>query len=493
MGVTSSSLRVAVIGAGPAGLSAAYVLAKAGVSVTVFESDPHYVGGISKTVSYKGYLCDIGGHRFFSKSEEIENLWTEILEDDLITRRRFSRIYYRGNFFSYPLKPLEALVRLGPFEAFRCALSYARARLFPIVHPANLEEWVSNQFGYRLYSIFFKTYTEKVWGMPCTNISADWAAQRIKGLSLWAAVFNALIPQPKNREDIIKTQIDTFRYPRKGPGQMWERCVDKIRSFGGRIEMGAAVTACRLSPSGTWEVRAQTGTGEIVTEVDHVISTAPLASLATLLTPPLNEAGRSAADSLRYRDFLVVGLIVKRRTDLDDQWIYIHDPSVHVGRIQNFRAWSPEMVPDADHSFLGLEYFCFENDEMWSKPDADLIRLATGELDKIGLWKKEDVLDGVVIRQKKAYPVYDETYKSRVAAVREELDARYPGFWTVGRNGMHKYNNQDHSMMTALVAARNILGGPRQDPWRVNIDAAYLEEKESPSGASGERQVPHRI
>jgi protoporphyrinogen oxidase len=464
------------------------------------ESDPTYVGGISRTVKYKGFHFDIGGHRFFSKSQEVEDFWTEILPNDMVERPRSSRIYYRGKFFSYPLKAVEALLKLGILEATRCVLSYMKARMFPVDDPKSFEDWVSNQFGKRLFNIFFKTYTEKTWGMSCKEISADWAAQRIKGLSLKTAILNALLPKqkPKNRGEVIKTLIDTFRYPRLGPGMMWEACAAKIQAMGGVIRMGHRVVGCAYnSDTGLWTVThedAQKQRHQI--QAHHVISSAPIRQLIPSIQPRLSDTAINAAHALKYRDFLTVTLILKERQTFADNWIYIHDPSVKVGRIQNFKSWSPEMVPDPSLCCYGLEYFCFEGDGLWSASDEALIELAKAELEHIGLAKASDVLDGCVVRQLKAYPVYDEDYATHVATIQQELEARYPTLHLVGRNGMHKYNNQDHAMMTAMLCAQNIMAGQQlYDLWCVNQDAEYHEEgaRGAQVSTSGLRLVPTRI
>jgi protoporphyrinogen oxidase len=487
---------VAIVGAGPAGLTAAYVLAKAGVRVTVLESDPRYVGGIARTVSYKGYHFDIGGHRFFSKSKEVEDLWTEILPHDMLERPRSSRIYYRGKFYSYPLKGFEALFNLGVVEAGLCVASYAKARLFPTPDPRNLEDWVTNKFGSRLFNIFFKTYTEKVWGIPCKEISADWAAQRIQGLSLGAAVKNALLPKREvARDKVVKTLIDSFRYPRKGPGMMWEACARRVEQMGGKVLLGRTVTGCAYDPrSGPWTVThvGEDGSEERIT-ADHVISSAPIRELARGLSPALSPEAAAAAAALGYRDFLTVVLIAPDRDAFTDNWIYVHDPTVLVGRVQNFKSWSPEMVPDPKMACYGLEYFCFEGDGLWSSSDDDLVARGKREMDKLGLMRAGDVVDACVVRQPKAYPVYDDAYATHVATIRDELAVRMPGLHLVGRNGMHKYNNQDHAMMTAMLCAKNIIAAaPLYDVWRVNQDAEYHEAGERGQG-TGLRDVPKRI
>lgn len=486
---------VAVIGAGPAGLTAAYLLTKAGVAVTVLEADPQLVGGISRTVEYKGFRFDIGGHRFFSKSQEVEDLWTELLGTDLVERPRSSRIFYRGKFYSYPLKAAEALRNLGLLESLRCVSSYLWARVFPIPSPRSFEDWVTNHFGQRLFRMFFKTYTEKVWGMDCREISADWAAQRIKGLSLMTAICSAVFPgrKPTQRQAEIKTLIGWFRYPRLGPGMMWEAAARKMVAAGGHLRMGCRVTGLELlaaDASSRWRVVYRDNADrEHAVRADHVISSAALRDVIPALRPTVGPSVLEAASMLRYRDFITVALIVRPSRHLEDNWIYIHDPGVKVGRIQNFRSWSPDMVPDETLACYGLEYFCFASDGMWRSSDKDLIALATRELVQLGLAAIEDVLDGTVVRQPRAYPVYDDGYATRVELIRTGLSS-YPGLHPVGRNGMHKYNNQDHAMMTAMLTVRNILASaPLYDAWAVNEDAAYHES----GGAAGERLVPRRV
>ena len=468
-------------------MTAAYLLSKKGVPVTVLEADPTYLGGISRTVSHNGYRCDIGGHRFFSKSAEVNQLWRELLPEGFVERPRKSRIYYRNTFFDYPLRAGNALGAIGIVEAVRCVLSYAAARLFPIPNPTSFEDWVCNRFGRRLFSIFFEAYTEKVWGMKCSEISADWAAQRIKGFSLWAAARSALLPSRRAGEETIKTLINIFSYPAHGPGMMWESAGRKIKAQGGAIERGQNAIQLKRMSGGGWRVASVGQGGATSHEAGHVISSAPLREVVGYVKPAAPSPVLEAASGLKYRDFVVVGLVVKDRDAFDDQWIYIHEPGVMVGRIQNFKSWSPAMVPDGDCTCYGMEYFCFDGDGLWTSSDAALIRQAEAELLQLGLARPGDVSDGFVVRQKKAYPVYDDGYEARVNEIRQFVEAECPGLHLVGRNGMHRYNNQDHAMMTAMLTVENIVAGETlYDPWRVNQDAEYIEGEDG----GGNRLTP---
>jgi protoporphyrinogen oxidase len=466
--------------------------------VDVWEADPTYVGGISRTVVHKGFRFDIGGHRFFSKSGEVEAFWTEILGDDMLTRDRLSRIFYGGKFYNYPLEASEVIRNLGKRESLLSVGSYLSKKLFPHHRPANLEEWVTNKFGARLYAKFFKSYTEKVWGVPCREIAADWAAQRIKGLSLSRAALAAFWSPPateagSDRSKVIKSLIASFRYPRLGPGMMWEATAERVRALGGQVTLGARVTqvirvdgaaaeATEAMARGEqaapcWQLEVEgAGLAASTRTYDHIISSAPLSWLVRSIRPGLGPEAMEAAAALKYRDFITVAVMFRTSRAFPDHWIYIHDPEIQAGRIQNFANWSPEMVPDPTITCLGLEYFCFQGDALWAMADGDLIALATRELETLGLAGNEAILDGAVMRQPKAYPVYDDTYIAHIQCIRAALPSAGEGLQVVGRNGMHKYNNQDHSMMTAMLAAKNILGHqPIYDPWNVNQDAEYIE------------------
>jgi protoporphyrinogen oxidase len=483
---------VVIIGAGPAGLTAAYDLGKHGLTSTVLEAGDQ-VGGLCKSISYRGYRFDIGGHRFFSKVPLINELWHEILGEEFLLRPRISRIYYDGHFFDYPLKPLNALAGLGPLESFLVGLSYLKASVFHHHDEKTLEQWVANRFGYRLYNIFFKTYTEKVWGIPCGEISADWAAQRIKSLSLKEAVRNALFGSKEGADGSTLTSlIEQFHYPRLGVGMMWERCRGLIENQGSHTVPGVKVDRIRHRHGRVESVSGRMPSGERL-EVDgpHVVSSMPLSDLVRALDPAPPDTVLKAAQALRYRDFLTVVLVVARESVFPDNWLYIHSPEVKLGRIQNYKNWSPHMVPDPSQTSLGLEYFFWDKDEHWSWPQERLIELGVRECARIGLIEPREVKDGTVVRMEKAYPVYDHTYHGSVATIRQFLDT-FSNLQTIGRNGLHRYNNQDHSMLTGVYAARNILG-ERHDVWSINTDKEYHEEKRAVRPKAGEGLVPARV
>ena len=465
---------VVIIGAGPAGLTAAHELSRNQVPATVLEADD-VVGGISRTVERDGWRFDIGGHRFFTKVPRVEALWHEILPGgDFLLRPRQSRILYRGKFYDYPLRPLGALRNLGAVEAARCVLSYLWARLRPPADQSHLEGWVAARFGYRLYRHFFKTYNEKVWGVPATEIQSDWAAQRIKNLSLANAVLGGLRPG-RNRKQITSL-IEEFHYPRYGPGMMWERCCELVEAAGSKVHLGQPVTRIRHQ-DGRVDAVETTADGAVTGyPCTQLISSMPLPDLVRAMDPPAPADVRAAAGELRFRDFLTVALVVPESEAFPDNWIYIHSPQVRLGRIQNFGAWSESMVQPG-RTCLGLEYFVFSGDELWELPDADLVELGISELATLGLVEPARVEAGYVVRMPKAYPVYDHGFQANVAVLRDWLATHAPNVHPVGRNGMHRYNNQDHSMLTAMLTVENILGRGDHDIWAVNVDARYHEQE----------------
>lgn len=455
---------VIIVGAGPAGLSAAYELAKNNIKSMLLEKDPKYVGGLAKTIIYKGFRFDLGGHRFFSNNKDIEALWSEILGKNFLIKKRLSRIYYNQKFYHYPLKPFDALSKLGFFETVKVLISYIFIQIFPKKDEATFENWVVNRFGRKLYKIFFKTYTEKVWGIPGKMISADWAAQRIKDLSLKEAIFNAF---SGGKGSIIKTLSSRFRYPKYGPGMLWERVRGIIEKQGSKVIMGAEVVSFKHNNKRLISSIVKKGNKKIEFAAESFICSMALSELVLCLNPKAPKKVVKAAEGLGYRDFLIVILIVKQRKVFPDQWIYIHDPRVKVARIQNFKNWSNWMVP-ANFSCLGMEYFCSKQDEFWNLDDKQLIGNAVSELGILGLSGPDYIIEGKVYRVERAYPVYDRGYLARLKIIRSYL-SRFNNLQVVGRNGMHRYNNQDHAMMTGILAAKNILGA-KFNLWQTDVD-----------------------
>lgn len=482
--------RVVVIGAGPAGLTAAFQLHKSGVSSTILEADSQ-VGGISRTAQRDGWRFDIGGHRFFTKVQPVEDLWHEILPDeDFLMRPRKSRIFYEGKYYDYPIKAANALKNLGPLEAVRCVGSYAAAQIRPPKDQTNYEGWLVARFGWRLYRTFFKTYTEKLWGVPVSDMPADWAAQRVKGLSLGNAIVNALTPKRNQKE--ITSLIEEFQYPKYGPGMMWEVCQEKVEAAGSQVLTETTVTRVSHSNGRATSVTAQGPSGVTYEyECTEVISSMPISELLEAMDPPVPEKVKAAAADLRYRDYLIVALVLPEHlVTFDDNWIYIHDPKVRTMRIQNFGSWSPYMVKPGFNT-LGLEYTVWEGDDEWSSPDEVLIERAKAELEHLGLARAGEVHEGYVVRQAKAYPIYDDRYRANVDVLRAWLRENAANVHPVGRNGMFRYNNQDHSMFTAMLTVENILTGSTHDVWEVNVEEEYHEEKapsapvQRPAGSHG--------
>jgi protoporphyrinogen oxidase len=487
-----------VIGAGPAGLTAAYELSKLGRRAVVLEADD-IVGGLARTCEYKGYRFDVGGHRFFTKVSYVEELWREILGDELLVRPRLSRIHYRGKLFDYPLKPLNALRGLGVVESVFVVLSYLRALVLPFRRESTFEHWVRNRFGKRLFEVFFKTYTEKVWGIPCSEIGAEWASQRIKDLDLVVALRNALLGAARSKDgEVVTSLIEEFLYPRHGPGQMWTRCASLVEKAGGDVRLESPVVRLHHREGRIVDVvvRRPDGTEETVSG-EQFLSSMPIGELALKLDPPPPEEVRKAARTLRYRDFITVALIVDRDELFTDNWIYIHSPTVRVGRIQNYKNWSPDMVADDTRTALGLEYFVQEGDELWTAPDEELVALGRREIVELGLASEGEITDGTVLRMKKAYPVYDGAYKSALRTLCTWM-YDFENLQQIGRNGQHRYNNQDHAMMTGVLAARNVVGA-EHDIWAVNVERDYHEQLREPAqrpaaeAAAGERLVPRRV
>jgi protoporphyrinogen oxidase len=459
---------VVIIGAGPAGLAAGYEFINRKECPIIIERDGT-VGGISRTESYKEFNFDIGGHRFFSKNDDINQLWEEMLGADFLKVKRLSRIYYQRKFFNYPLRPANALFNLGPVESLRVLISYCRSRFSPEPEENSFEEWVVNRFGERLYRTFFKTYTEKVWGIPCKEIRADWAAQRIKGLSLLVAVSNALFGGQQ-----AKSLIDEFSYPKFGPGMMWQKFMDHIVAGGGEVMLRSEVSSIRHDNKRITAVEYINDQTPREVQAKNYISSMPVPRLVHLFRPQPPAEVLDSASRLAYRAFIIVVLIIDRETLFPDQWLYVHSPRVQVGRIQNFKNWSRYMVPDQSKTSIGMEYFCNENDRTWKMADNELVELATREMEVMGFGPVSQVIDSYVVRQSHAYPVYDSTYKQNLLTIRNYLD-NFNNLQTIGRSGMHRYNNMDHSMQTGILAAKNCFG-ESHDIWAVNDEKSYLEE-----------------
>ena len=466
-----TSIGTAILGGGPAGLTGAYTLGLRGKRAQVFEADG-MVGGLAKTIEFNGYRFDLGGHRFFTKLKPIQRLWEEVMGEDFMTRPRMSRIYYQGKYFDYPLTSKDVIARLGIWESVLCALSYLWSMRKRKSKAETFEEWVTVRFGRRLYDAFFRSYTEKLWGIPGSEIRSQWAAQRIKDFSLWKALLNILGLKRRS----VTTLIEEFRYPRLGPGQMWERFQDRVEELGIPVVLKHRVETIRREGNRVTGILVRSNGDVYELAVDSILSSIPLSEVVLRMDPPAPPEVQEAARKLRYRDFCLVALMTTEEEPFPDNWIYIHDPGTRAGRVQNFGAWSPDMVVPGT-TCLGVEYFCFEGDDIWELPEEQAVELAKNELARIGLIDPEKVVDGVKVRVPKAYPMYDRNYVECVEVIQHYL-ADFDNLQVCGRNGLHRYNNQDHSMWTAILAALNLAEGASYDVWSVNTEEEYVEEGE---------------
>jgi protoporphyrinogen oxidase len=535
---TNHNRTAIIIGAGPAGLTAAYeLLSNSNIKPIVLEKSDH-MGGLSRTVNYKGNRIDIGGHRFFSKSDRVMNWWFQHLpiesmnghtngnenekvqqityrqqtrpvelacepcesaDQVMLVRRRKSRIYFLRQFFDYPISlSADTLSKLGMLRTARIGVSYLRSAMFPEKNVANLEQFFINRFGRELYRIFFKSYTEKVWGVPCHEISAEWGEQRIKGLSIRKTISHVLKKAISKKRDIAQKELETslieqFLYPKYGPGQMWETVANRIRAMGGEILTDVDVTDLHTQGNKIVAVEGVDSSGQQRRfDGDYFFSTMAIKDLVNALDADVPENVREISNALQYRDFITVGLLLNKMkvTEgseklVEDNWIYIQEPDVLAGRLQIFNNWSPHLVSDGENVWVGVEYFCYEGDELWRKSEQEMAKFAAKELHKIGIIDEQDVLDATVIKMPKTYPAYFGAY-NRFDEVREYLDA-FENLYLVGRNGMHRYNNQDHSMLTAMEAVNNIITGrkDKSNIWAVNTEMEYHETKQDTGAEKG--------
>lgn len=465
---------VIIIGAGPAGLAAAYELNKRNQPFLIIEKENNTVGGIARTVQYKKYRFDIGGHRFFTKVDRVMNFWKTILGDDFLVCNRLSRIYFDKQFFYYPIKPFDVLQKLGILRSLRAIISFAVAQIFKNKKEESFRDYIVNHFGEYLYEIFFKTYTEKVWGIPCEQIRADWAAQRIKGVSFISILKTSLLGNHNN----IKSLIEEFYYPKYGPGMMWNKTLELALQNGNsgiRFQTSPVNIFTKNRSVQSIEIKNSDGKNEIIA-CKAIVSSMPISELVGIISPKLSTITQNNAKLLTYRDFILVALIINQDKIFPDNWIYIHEPEVYVGRIQNFKNWSSHMVEDDTSTCLGMEYFVSKGDKLWSMSDKELISLASNELVRLGFTDANRIIDGSVVRMEKTYPVYDKNYPSAIETIKNDISA-IKNLYTVGRNGMHRYNNQDHSMLTAMLAVDNIFGA-NHNLWEVNVERTYLETKQ---------------
>lgn len=466
---------VIIIGAGPAGLTAGYELIKKGYLVTILEQDPEYVGGISRTVRYKNYRFDIGGHRFFSKNEEVMKWWDDVMGENFLLRSRISRWYYRGKFFNYPINIFEILYKFGPYFAFRIFSDYLYRKIFPIKSKDNLEVWFKNNFGDYLAKPFFIDYNYKLWGIPCSELSKDFALQRIKGISLKEVIVSFCNKILKKKRD-VKSFINEFHYPKYGPGELWERVEHLIIQKGGKVLKGHKVIKVNIKDKIVKSVDIDNKKSKFNMQGDIFLSTMPYNELVCSINPCVSKKIQDSAGKLKFRDFITIALVINNPDICPDNWVYTHDKGMRPIRFQNFKNWSPFMVPDKNLTVIGLEYVCNYNDSFWSKSDEELIQIGKEDFSKLKFASSKDIIDSTVVRMKNVYPIYDKDYKKNVDIIKEYLDHIH-NLYPLGRGGIHKYNNSDHSMMTAFLTVKNIIeGNKKYDVFKVNIDAEYHEE-----------------
>lgn len=466
-------MKVIIIGAGPAGLSCGYELAKAGVEVEVYEASP-YVGGMARSFDLWGQRVDMGPHRFFSKEKHINDFFTTLVKDDYTLVNRLTRIYYRNRFFHYPIKLFNALFNLPPLTTVRILWEYVRIQIFPYKNPQTFEEWVSNRFGRKLFEVFFKHYSEKLWGIPCSKIDADWAAQRIKSLSLWGAIFSAVFG---NRGNKHKTLLDQFVYPNNGTGTLYERAAEFIVAKGGKVNLKSPVKRVmqdEMQDAG-YRVRGVELMDGTIVEADYVVSTMPLTALVKNLKDVPADV-RAAVEKLYFRNTILVYLEVDANNLFSDNWIYVHSPEVKHGRITNFRNWSKELYGNKNTTILCMEFWAFDRDEIWKDKDENLAELAKKEIRMLNLVPEDaEILNALVLRVPKCYPVYETGYQVHLKKVENYLDT-VPSLIPIGRYGAFKYNNQDHSILMGILAADKITQGLTIDLWKINTDVEYQEE-----------------
>jgi len=462
-------MRVGIIGSGPAGISCALKLAESNIDVEIFEIESQ-VGGLAKSIELWDQTVDLGPHRFFSMDKKVTDFWLKAIGKDYVDVDRHTSIFYNNNFFQYPLKPKNALSKLGMLKAANCLASYAKSRLFPVIPENNFEEWVSNRFGKKLYEIFFKTYSEKLWGIPCTDLDIDFASQRIKGLNLYEAIKNAIFGGKNNKH---KTLVDHFLYPKNGSGQVYSKMADKISVLGGKIHLNSKVIKVLTSNN--------SAKGFITSDdqkylFDSVVSTMPLTDLI-LMTEGIDDTIRDLSKVLSYRNTIIVYLLIDKNSIFKDNWIYIHSNELSTGRVTNFQNWSPYLTKGDSRTILALEYWSNDQDNLWSMTDSELIKLAGAEMSSTGLISTSDIQNGEVVRLHRSYPIYSCGYRQILSKLQKTIDS-IANLYAIGRNGSFKYNNQDHSILMGMLTADNIVDNKNYNLWAINTDYDYHEGKD---------------